>query len=51
MTTNTYRILGAEEKILDFLGLGDKWEPDLYTTVELASYPNLMSITKKKAGE
>ena len=41
----------AEEKLLDFLGLGDKWEPDLYTAVELASYPNLMSITKKEVGE
>lgn len=50
-TANILQSTWAEEKILDFLGLGDKWEPDLYTTVELASYPNLMSITKKKAGE
>ena len=41
----------CEEKLLDFLGLGDKWKPDLYTAVDLASYPNLMSITKKEAGE
>ena len=47
-TANILQSTWAEEKILDFLGLGDKWEPDLYTTVELASYPNLMSITKKK---
>lgn len=50
-TANILQSTWAEEKILDFLGLGDKWEPDLYTTVELASYPNLMSITKKEAGE
>lgn len=50
-TANILQSTWAEEKILDFLGLGDKWEPDLYTTVELASYPNLMSITKKDAGE
>lgn len=49
-TANILQSTWAEEKILDFLGLGDKWEPDLYTTVELASYPNLMSITKKEAG-
>lgn len=47
-TANILQSTWAEEKILDFLGLGDKWEPDLYTTVEFASYPNLMSITKKK---
>ena len=47
-TANILQSTWAEEKILDFLGIGDKWEPDLYTTVELASYPNLMSITKKK---
>ena len=50
-TANILQSTWAEEKILDFLGLGDKWEPDLYTTVEFASYPNLMSITKKEAGE
>lgn len=50
-TANILQSTWAEEKILDFLGLGDKWEPDLYTTVELASYPNLMSITKKEVGE
>lgn len=50
-TANILQSTWAEEKILDFLGLGDKWEPDLYTTVEFASYPNLMSITKKDAGE
>lgn len=50
-TANILQSTWAEEKILDFLGLGDKWEPDLYTAVELASYPNLMSITKKEAGE
>lgn len=50
-TANILQSTWCEEKILDFLGLGDKWEPDLYTTVELASYPNLMSITKKEAGE
>ena len=50
-TANILQSTWAEEKILDFLGLGDKWEPDLYTTVELASYPNLMSIKKKEAGE
>lgn len=50
-TANILQSTWAEEKILEFLGLGDKWEPDLYTTVEFASYPNLMSITKKEAGE
>lgn len=50
-TANILQSTWAEEKILDFLGLGDKWEPDLYTTVDHASYPNLMSITKKEAGE
>lgn len=50
-TANILQSTWAEEKILDFLGLGDEWEPDLYTTVEFASYPNLMSITKKEAGE
>lgn len=37
----------GEEKVLEFLGLGDDWEPDLYTTVDFGQYPNLMSIKKK----
>lgn len=38
----------GEEKVLEFLGLGDTWEPDLYTTVDFGQYPNLMSIKKKE---
>ena len=37
----------GEEKVLEFLGLADEWEPDLYTTVDFGMYPNLMNIKQK----
>lgn len=40
----------CEEKLLDFLGLGNDWEPDL-NTGEGYDYPKFMSITKKSVGE
>lgn len=40
----------CEEKLLDFLGLGNNWEPDL-NTGEGYDYPKFMSITKKSVGE
>ena len=36
----------CEEKLLNFLGLGNEWEPDL-NTGEGYDYPKFMSITKK----
>lgn len=36
----------CEEKLLDFLGLGNDWEPDL-NTGEGCDYPKFMDITKK----
>ena len=40
----------CEEKLLDFLGLGNEWEPDL-NTGEGYDYPKFMDITKKNVGE
>lgn len=40
----------CEEKLLDFLGLGNEWEPDL-NTGEGYDYPKFMGITKKSVGE
>lgn len=40
----------CEEKLLDFLGLGNDWEPDL-NTGEGYDYPKFMDITKKSVGE
>lgn len=40
----------CEEKLLNFLGLGNDWEPDL-NTGEGYDYPKFMGITKKNVGE
>jgi len=47
-TANVLHSTWGEEKVLEFLGLGDAWEPDLYTTVDFGQYPNLMSIKRKE---
>lgn len=46
-TANVLHTTWGEEKVLEFLGLGDDWEPDLYTTFGSVYYPNLMSIKRK----
>lgn len=47
-TANVLHTTWGEDKVLEFLGLGDAWEPDLYTTVDGGVYPNLMSVKKKE---
>lgn len=47
-TANVLHTTWGEEEVLEFLGLGDDWEPDLYTTVDFAQYPNLMRIKRKE---
>lgn len=46
-TANVLHTTWGEDKVLEFLGLGDDWEPDLYTTFGSVYYPNLMSIKRK----
>lgn len=47
-TANVLHTTWGEDKVLEFLGLGDDWEPDLYTTFGSVYYPNLMSIKRKE---
>lgn len=47
-TVNVLHTTWGEGKVLEFLGLGDDWEPDLYTTFGSVYYPNLMSIKRKE---
>lgn len=47
-TANVLHTTWGEGKVLEFLGLGDDWEPDLYTTFGSVYYPNLMSIKRKE---
>ena len=47
-TANVLHTTWGEGKVLEFLGLGDDWEPDLYTTFGSVYYPNLKSIKRKE---